>query len=152
MSQIDQDSQGVKGAIDAYVKALNTNSEDSSLVVRAMNDLHRAISSFTETSIREFGWGNAFSPPKEEVEEKGRRNAPGTVKIEASYEIRVTNPFTFRQVVLDRALKTGSIVHADLDTPTSLVHEIFAIDGWNPYRYRGADIEVLCSKWIVRPQ
>jgi hypothetical protein len=139
----------LKEAFDAYVATVSEYPEDTGLVLGAMNDLHAAVKSFSVTSVDVCGWGNPFSLPDENDEEEP--DDDGVVHVEAQYQLKVEDLRTFRAFVIGRAREAGQVPHEDLDSPVAQVYELFAIDGWHPYRYRLVDLKVLKSSWSVRP-
>jgi len=139
----------LKAAFDAYVATLGDSPDDPRVVTRAMDDVHTAVRLFADASVRTCGWGNPFVlPPGSEEADAGRKNTD-VVQIDAHYKLRVRNPYAFRALVVDRARKAGQIPHEDIDTPAAQLHELFAIDGWDPHRYRSPDLEVLQARWSV---
>jgi hypothetical protein len=148
MSELKDAAATLKNAFDSYVDAISEASDDPAYVILAMNELHAAVRQFTDASIDACGWGNPFILPLDEDGESRPVSTSDVVSVEASYRLRITNEYTFRQFVVDRVRKAGGFVHG-ADTPASQLHELFAVDGWDPLRYRRDDLEVLQSRWSV---
>jgi hypothetical protein len=150
MNELESAALVLKEAFEGYVATIGQSSGDPRLVVRALNDLHAAVRLFTDASVRTSGWGNPFILPAEEGEEDGGE-AVGVVQVEARYKLQVTDPYTFGGFVLERARKAGRIPGESVDVPVAQIHELFAIDGWDPHRYRRPDLKVLQARWSVSP-
>src|SRR5688572_6029902 len=102
MSEFESAALALKGEFDAYVAAVGESPDDPRRVMKAVNDLQTSVLLFAEASVRENGWGNPFVPPVDD--ERGRaRKAAGVVRVEAHYKLQVTNAYTFREFVLQRA-------------------------------------------------
>jgi hypothetical protein len=151
MSDLQSASRAVKEAFDAYVATIGASADDPKRVMHAMNDLQAAMGLFTDASIDATGWGNPFLPP-EAVEEEKEVRVSGVVRVEAEYKVQVTNLHTFSAFVRDRVRKAGSTPHEDAEGPVAQVHELFAVDGWDPFKYDRPDFNVVQSRWSVTPE
>ena len=152
MNSLEASADRVKSALDDYVTILSLHSDDPPQVMAKVGMLQDAIRSFVDTSVEISGWGNPFDTRAEEVDpspDSGREQGNEVVRIDAHYVVRVTDASGLGRFVAQPSDGDMGYSVEQIDSPAAQINKIFAIDGWDPYKYEGKGLEVLEAKWAI---